>query len=280
MFSFWLKSSRLKIISDIMCELANLLLIGCHMKALVVIPTFDEVGNIESTIESVARVIGPQGKIIVVDDGSRDGTGPILDRLAAAGRIVLRRHPYNRGIRSTFLNGFDRALQLADDQDAVLLIEADGTSGVEVILDLIGALKSGADVAIASRNLPTGGYLNFPLHRVVLSVTCNRLMSRVLAVEGVSDYTMFFRAYRAGVLRKAISSLRGGPVDFSFNAYFLSAFDPDCKFVEVPFVYDYGEKLSSSKLGIASNTTSYLKLLAARISRIIRVKWNNDATSD
>lgn len=238
------------------------------MKALVVIPTLDEVGNIESTVETVRHEIGPGGKIIVVDDGSRDGTGPILDRLAAAGSIELRRHPYNRGIRAAFLNGFDCALQLADDDDAVLLMEADGTSGTGIIRDLVDAIQKGADVAIASRNLPEGGYRNFPLHRVVLSVTCNLLMERAMKVEGVSDYTMFYRAYRACRLRTAVAAVRGGPSDFSFNAYFLSFFGTDCRFVEIPFVYDYGEKLSKSKLGIAGNTASYLKLIGRKLLRI------------
>ena len=235
------------------------------MRMHAVIPAYNEAECIESTVRSIHAHLPPDATMTVVDDGSSDRTGAILDRLRGEGLLTVVRHLQNQGVRAAFESGLGAVLAHAAADDAVILLEANGTSDPALIGPLCAAIRRGdADVVIASRSVPGGGWKNYPAHRILLSRGCNALLSAGIGLPGVADYSHFYRAYRAAKLKLALDHVAGhGPDDFSFNAYLLLRFPKETRYHEIPFVCDYGLKRSTSKLKPGRTIRSYLTILAS-----------------
>ena len=136
---------------------------------------------------------------------------------------------------------------------------------------MLESLRNGSDVVIASRFVPGGDLIGFPLWRSIPCKVVNRLLRTVFAVGNVTDYTIFFRGYSMKLLQQGVQTY--GPalietVGFVANAEMLlklSAFNPQIR--EVPLVYRYNLKESRSKLKILFTIRQYLKLLAGHLRR-------------
>ena len=168
-------------------------------RVVVVIPTSNEAGNLEWIVGRM-RAAQPDVDILVVDDGSPDGTGRIADALAAADpavRVVHRRE--KAGLGAAYLHGFRVALDAG--YDVIGEMDADGSHQPEQLHRLLGALRGGADLVIGSRWVPGGSVVNWPLHRELLSRGGN-LYVRVLLGVGVRDATAGFRLFRRTTLEK------------------------------------------------------------------------------
>ena len=230
-------------------------------------PAYNEAANLAAVCGRLKAALGARPyRIIVVNDGSKDETATVAEGLAAEHPLTLINHPVNRGIAGVFLTGIRAALEGASDDDAVVIMEGDGTSDPSVLPYMLSTLEAGADVAIASRYLPGGAHLRFPLKRRMLSHGANALLRLVIRLPGVTDYTIFYRVYRAIVLRKGIAAYGDAltSVDgFACNAELLLRVGPfSRRTAEVPFVYDYGLKQGKSGMKIGNNLFSYLKLFA------------------
>jgi dolichol-phosphate mannosyltransferase len=167
---------------------------------LVVIPTYNERENIESIIARLHAAL-PKTHVLVVDDGSPDGTGDIADELAkndADGRIHVMHRAEKNGLGAAYVAGFRWGL----DRDYAVLVEmdADGSHAPEDLPRILDALTD-ADLAIGSRYVPGGKVVNWPKHRYFLSWGAN-VYSRVALGAKVKDITGGFRAYRRAALEK------------------------------------------------------------------------------
>jgi dolichol-phosphate mannosyltransferase len=165
----------------------------------VVVPTYNEAGNLEQLCRQV-RKASPQAGILVVDDASPDGTADVADRLGAElGRIeVLRRiskdglgAAYRAGLRAAIDNGAEICVQM----------DADLSHDAAALPALVANVEHGADLAIGSRYVPGGITTNWPWRRRWLSRWGNRYAAGVLGLA-VNDATAGFRAYRAEALEK------------------------------------------------------------------------------
>lgn len=231
----------------------------------LVVPAYNEGKNLASLCERIRESLkGREYRIYVVDDGSRDDTAEVLSKLEAEHPIRVLRHETNKGIAAVFLTGLRAALEGAADEDAVVILEGDGTSDPAVLPAMLEALKPPCDVVIASRYADGGAYKGFPLKRLMLSCGANWLLRWICPMKGVRDYTIFYRAYRAGPLRRAIEAYGdrltsvGG---FACNAEMLLRLEGLIgEAREVPFVYDYGRKKGKSAMKIGGNLMSYARL--------------------
>lgn len=169
------------------------------MKVLVVLPTYNEAENIDRVLRRI-RASLDGGTVLVVDDGSPDGTADIAERIGKElGHIeVLRRHEKS-GLGSAYRAGFRWGLE--QGFDACVEMDADLSHEPEALPGLVGALSEGCELAVGSRYVPGGSIPNWAWHRRLLSRGGNVYASALLGL-GVADSTSGFRAYAATVLRR------------------------------------------------------------------------------
>jgi dolichol-phosphate mannosyltransferase len=165
-------------------------------RVLVIVPTYNEKDN-------VARVIGrlraavPDADVLVVDDGSPDGTGDLADGLAADDlQVQVMHRPVKVGLGAAYVAGFRWGLERG--YDVLVEMDADGSHQPEQLPDLLAALSS-ADLVLGSRWVPGGHVVNWPLSRQLLSRGGNTYVRMMLGF-GVRDATGGFRAFRRGTL--------------------------------------------------------------------------------
>ena len=150
-------------------------------RVLVVIPTYNEAENLESLVARLRAAV-PEADVLVVDDGSPDGTGEIADRLAAADPSVHVLHRTEKaGLGAAYIAGFRRAL--AEGYDAVVEMDADGSHAPEELPRLLTALRE-ADLVIGSRWVPGGQIRNWPLYRQIISIGGSDVRAGAAAVPG------------------------------------------------------------------------------------------------
>ena len=167
-------------------------------RVLVIIPTYNEAGNIRLIIGRLRSAV-PAADVLIADDNSPDGTGAVADELSAADKQIHVMHrPGKRGLGAAYLAGFAWATQRA--YDAVVEMDADGQHRPEELPQLLDALAH-ADLVIGSRWVKGGQVLNWPLHRLVLSRGAN-LYTRLAMGMPVKDATGGYRAYRVTTLQK------------------------------------------------------------------------------
>jgi len=166
---------------------------------VVVIPTYNEAENLAWIVGRV-RAAQPAFDVLVVDDGSPDGTGAIADELAAADSAVQVVHRTSKaGLGAAYLHGFRVALEAG--YDVIGEMDADGSHQPEQLDGLLDALRGGADLVIGSRWVPGGAVVNWPLRRELLSRGGN-LYVRILLGVKVRDATAGFRLFRRTTLEK------------------------------------------------------------------------------
>ena len=168
------------------------------MRCLVVIPTYQEVGNVEEVLRR-SRAALPGGEVLIVDDGSPDGTADRAEEVAEelGGVSVLRRQSKDglgAAYRAGFAWGIDRGFEVLIEMDADLQHDP------AALPRLVGAIEAGAELAIGSRYVPGGSIPSWSWHRRALSRYGNRYAAFVLGLP-VADATSGFRAYHAHTLR-------------------------------------------------------------------------------
>jgi dolichol-phosphate mannosyltransferase len=169
------------------------------VRATVCLPTYDERDNLEPMVRALGEVLGPDDRVLVVDDNSPDGTGEIADRLAAELPFVDVLHrPHKEGLGPAYLAGFRQAL--GGDAELVLEMDCDFSHRPEDARRLIDAAAD-ADLVLGSRYVPGGGVGNWGLGRRVIS-RGGSLYAQLLLGAPVRDLTGGFKCYRREVLER------------------------------------------------------------------------------
>ena len=169
---------------------------GASQRVLVIVPTYNEKDNVERVVARLRAAV-PAADVLVVDDGSPDGTGDLADGLAAADpRIQVMHRPSKQGLGAAYVAGFRWGLERG--YDVLVEMDADGSHRPEQLPDLLAALSS-ADLVLGSRWVPGGRVVNWPLSRQLLSRGGNTYVRMMLGF-GVRDATGGFRAFRKRTL--------------------------------------------------------------------------------
>ncbi|HET9532020.1 MAG TPA: glycosyltransferase [Blastocatellia bacterium] len=237
----------------------------------ILLPAYNEELALEpmmKKIESVMREMRSPYRVVVVNDGSRDGTARILKELSERYVIDVITHKYNRGLGETARDGFEYIAEVASPNDVVVRMDCDDTHDPKYIPAMVSKLKEGYEVAIASRYAPGGGQIGVDWYRRTISRIANLLLKSIFPISGVKEYTCGFRAYRASLLQDAIDifgnrfiDLKGmgftGTVEKIIKCKLMGA-----RVAEVPFVLRYDQKMSTSKVVTSITTLGYLMLIA------------------
>ncbi len=166
-------------------------------QALVIVPTYNEIENLERLVGEILAQPAPL-HVLIVDDNSPDGTGALADALAASdARVRVAHRPAKLGLGTAYTCGFERAL--AEGYGYAITMDADFSHNPRYLPDLL-ALARANDVAIGSRYVPGGTARGCSWPRVLLSRGANAIAHTVLGLR-TRDCTAGFRCYQADVLR-------------------------------------------------------------------------------
>jgi glycosyltransferase involved in cell wall biosynthesis len=165
----------------------------------VVVPTFNEAGNIERLIRQV-RSAAPEARLLIVDDASPDGTAQIAEGLVAElGGIEVIHRAGKAGLGAAYRAGLRAAIE--GGAEICVQMDADLSHDPAVLPALIAIVEHGADLAIGSRYVPGGLTENWPRKRRMLSRWGNRYAAGVLGLA-INDATAGYRAYRSEALKR------------------------------------------------------------------------------
>ncbi|HSM02177.1 MAG TPA: polyprenol monophosphomannose synthase [Acidimicrobiia bacterium] len=166
-------------------------------RVTVIVPTYNEIESLE---DAAAGVLAHGYRLLVVDDGSPDGTGRLADGLAREHpSITVLHRDQKRGLGTAYAEGFEMALDAG--ADILCEMDADLSHDPAVLPQLVAAVEAGADLAIGSRMVEGGSVSNWSLPRRMLSRWGNRYARAMLGVP-TRDLTSGFRAFRAAALRR------------------------------------------------------------------------------
>jgi dolichol-phosphate mannosyltransferase len=169
------------------------------VRVLVVLPTYNEAENIEHVLRRIRAAL-PEAGVLVVDDGSPDGTANMAEKLGGElANIEVLRRSAKSGLGSAYRAGF--AWGLDRGWEAFVEMDADLSHEPEALPSLIEPLTEGVDLVVGSRYVPGGSIPNWRWHRRVLSQGGNVYAASLLRLH-VADSTSGFRAYRAEALRR------------------------------------------------------------------------------
>lgn len=224
-------------------------------RVVMVVPTYNEALNL-AWIVGRLREAQPDVDVMVVDDGSPDGTGQIADRLAEADPQVTVVHRTEKaGLGAAYVHGFRVALDRG--YDVIGEMDADGSHQPEQLHRLLGALED-ADLVIGSRWVPGGSVVNWPWAREMLSRGGN-LYVRVLLGVKVRDATAGFRVFRRSTLEKIdVTSVRSTGYVFQTDLAWRTL-QADLRVVEVPIEFVERER-GDSKMSGAVATESLKRI--------------------
>ncbi|MEU7478452.1 polyprenol monophosphomannose synthase [Lentzea sp. NPDC042327] len=216
-------------------------------QVLVVIPTYNERDNIGKIVKRLHAAL-PDVHVLVVDDGSPDGTGQLADEMAAADQRVHVMHRTEKaGLGAAYVAGFQWALDR--EYGVVCEMDADGSHAPEQLHRLLDALPQ-ADLVIGSRWVPGGEVVNWPVQREVLS-RGGSLYSRIALGANIRDMTGGFRAFRADTLRKLnLASVASAGYCFQIDLLWRTI-ELGFRVREVPITFrerEYGESKMSGNI--------------------------------
>ncbi|GGR91501.1 hypothetical protein GCM10010169_39850 [Micromonospora fulviviridis] len=190
----------------------------------VVVPTYNEAGNLPTLVERLLALPLPGLKVLVADDNSPDGTGEVADKLAIEhpDRVMVVHRPGKEGLGRAYVDGIGRALD--DGAEYVAQMDADLSHPPEALPGMLGALLSTqAGVVIGSRYVP-GGELdeNWPLYRRALSGWANLYVHTLLRVR-IRDLTAGFKIWRADALRDiGLQRVQSNGYSFQVEMHYLA----------------------------------------------------------
>ena len=165
-------------------------------RVLVIVPTYNEVENLERILDRLHASV-PTADALVVDDGSPDGTGKLADELAALdARVQVLHRTAKAGLGPAYIAGFRWARERGFD--VIVEMDADGSHPPEALPEILAALGS-ADLVLGSRYVPGGAVADWPIHRLLLSRLGNRYTRWALRLP-LSDATGGYRAARGELI--------------------------------------------------------------------------------
>ncbi|MDR1983865.1 MAG: polyprenol monophosphomannose synthase [Prevotellaceae bacterium] len=214
-------------------------------KKIVIIPTYNEKENIDAIIRKVFSLDG-DFNILIVDDGSPDGTANIVKQLQNEfpNRLNLVERSGKLGLGTAYTTGFEWCLK--NDADYIFEMDADFSHNPDDLIRLYNACKNGADVAIGSRYLTGMNVVDWPFSRLLISYSASKYV-RIITGMKIKDSTAGFICYKRKTLEAMnFNNIRmkgyGFQIEMKYTASKLGF-----KIEEVPIIF-IDRKLGTSKM--------------------------------
>jgi dolichol-phosphate mannosyltransferase len=232
---------------------------------LVIIPTYNEIDNIEAIVRHVLGLEKPF-HLLIVDDNSPDGTAGAVTKLQSEfpERLFLERRAKKAGLGTAYVHGFKWALSRG--YEFIFEMDADFSHNPNDLIRLLDACENGADVAIGSRYLTGVNVVNWPLSRVLMSYFASIYVKMITGMK-INDATAGFMCYRANVLRE-INLDRVKFIGYAFQIEMkYRAYAKKFRLVEVPIIFTDRTK-GQSKMSTGIITEAVLGVIRLRIRKL------------
>ena len=235
-------------------------------RKLIIIPTYNEIENIEAITRKVLSMEGAYN-ILVIDDGSPDGTAAKVKELQAEyqGRLFIIERSGKLGLGTAYLTGFKWALE--KDYDYIFEMDADFSHDPDDLPRLYEACRNAGDgVAIGSRYCDGVSVVNWPIGRILMSYFASRYVRFVLGVD-ICDCTAGYKCYARQVLETIdLDAVEmkgyGFQIEMKYSAYKLGF-----KIAEVPVVF-VNRKLGTSKMSSGIFGEAFWGVIRLRFRKI------------
>ena len=222
-------------------------------KKIVIIPTYNERENIENIIRKVFSLEG-EYNILIIDDGSPDGTADIVKRIQEEypKRLFIIERGKKLGLGTAYLTGFRWSIE--NNYDYIFEMDADFSHNPDDLLRLYNACKAGADLAIGSRYCDGVSVVNWPIGRIIMSYYASAYVRKMLRMK-IFDCTAGFKCYSRKVLKTInLDDVRMKGYGFQIEMKY-TAFKLGFNIKEVPIIFinrrEGTSKMSSGIFGEA-----------------------------
>lgn len=251
----------------------------------IIVPVYNEAANIIRFLRSLRSLKleledDYQLKILLVDDGSKDGTADLARENAADLDLTVLSHRENLGPGEAFNSAFRSLAERFNDGDLVITMEGDNTSRIDLINQMLRRLEEDYDVVFASPYMYGGGILHTSFFRVFLSSMANLFIKELLGIHGLLTVSSFFRLYRVPLIKRLQTVFGAGIIErrgfecmteMVMKMIFIGA-----KISEVPMVLDTHARTGKSRMKIFRTIRGYFSLwfLKGKWQRAVKLHTN------
>lgn len=203
-------------------------------KSLIIIPTYNELDNIQKLISELLISYDESLHILVVDDNSPDGTGNFVEKLSKENeRIHIIKREKKMGLGTAYVEGFKFAIQ--KKYDYIFEMDADFSHDPKEIPNFLNAIKEN-DLVIGSRYLNGVNVINWPIQRLLLSVFANKYTRAITGIK-INDSTGGFKCFRRTVLESIdFSNIKSNGYAFQIEINY-KVWQKGFKIVEIPIIF-------------------------------------------
>lgn len=231
----------------------------------ILIPVFNESANLVKLSESIDKLdFDVKICIVFVDDASTDNTVFMIHEYFKRFDYHVIQKELNIGPGDSFNRGFEFILTLNNNpNDHIVTIEADNTSDLNILKDMITISSLGYDLVLASVYVQSGGFYKTSKLRLIISYFANLIMRMVFKFR-VRTISSFYRVYRAGLIRRIKTEFRQIIEEKGFVSMvevLLKSILLDIKIIEVPMLLKSKERVGKSKIKIIKTIISYLSFI-------------------
>ncbi|MDQ7063153.1 MAG: polyprenol monophosphomannose synthase [candidate division KSB1 bacterium] len=221
------------------------------MRTLIVIPTYNEAGNVKRLLERVFALGIADLEVLVVDDNSPDGTAVVVEELQQQNPAIhLIRRPAKMGLGTAYVAGFKYAIE--HKFDLIFEMDADLSHNPDDIPRFLDTIQEGYDLVIGSRYLTGVNVINWPLSRLLLSLFAN-WYTRTITGLPLKDCTSGFKCFRRTVLESIdLDKIQSDGYSFQIELHFI-VWKKGFRFCEIPIIFtdrDRGSSKMSRKVMI------------------------------
>ncbi len=244
------------------------------MTLYFLLPAYNEAENIPALMEKIgvfSKTASSPCKVVLVDDGSTDGTAAAAVKASqsppAAFELIPVSHPKNLGLAEALRTGLKKILSIASPEDFVVTMDADNSHD-PLLVPLMASCCPQGGGAIASRYLTGSDEVGLSLHRKLLSRGCNAFLRAFFPIRGVTDYTSGYRLISVELVealaRKSSEKFFVAKGFVATSELLINLARSGGMFVEVPLVLRYDLKRGQSKMRLARTILDYAGLLLRR----------------
>lgn len=238
------------------------------MKIVIALPAYNEEEALPALLESLNKSLSKTNlecTVLVVDDGSKDGTAAVVESHAGSVPVRLFRHEVNKGLGVAILNCFREGIRGMSADDILITMDADNTHSPSLIPEMVKKIESGFDLVIASRYAPGGDEVGLSIRRKLMSRGASTLLKLAFRIPGARDCSCGYRAYRVALLEKAFAVYGNRLVESAGFVCMAEALVKlaliGAKIGEVPLVLRYDLKEGASKMKVGRTVRQYFELV-------------------